>query len=100
MKNNDSKKVDSKKVNSWEVYIIRTSCGKLYTGITNQLERRFSEHSTHQKGAKFFHFSTPEEIVFRESHENRSSASKREAAIKKLSRQQKLELIDIKTDIE
>ena len=78
----------------WEVYMIETASGKLYTGITTNLERRFSEHQKKEKGAKFFHLSTPEKVVFRESHPNRSEASKRESQIKKLSRKAKLELID------
>jgi putative endonuclease len=77
----------------WEVYIIETETGMLYTGITSDMERRLQQHRT-SKGAKFFHFSSPEKIVFRESHPNRSSASKRESAIKKMSRQEKLLLID------
>lgn len=80
--------------NKWEVYIIQTRSGKLYTGITNNLERRLEEHRTRRKGARFFRFSTPEKIVFRESHPNRSQASKREIAIKKMSRKEKLALID------
>lgn len=79
-------------ISQWEVYIIQASSGKLYTGITNDLNRRFSDHNS-QKGARFFHFSKPEKIVFREPHPNRSEASKREIAIKKLSRAQKLNLL-------
>ncbi len=78
---------------TWEVYIIKTTSGKLYTGITTNLDRRFSEHVTHKKGARFFHFSCAEAIVFRQSFLNRSEATKREIAIKKLNRNQKLELI-------
>jgi len=78
----------------WEVYIILTKSGKLYTGITNDLDRRFEAHLKGQKGARFFHFSEPEKIVYRESHPNRSEASKRESAIKKMSRKEKLALID------
>lgn len=77
----------------WEVYIIQTKAGKLYTGITNDLARRLEEHRTGKKGARFFHFSDPKKILFRESHPNRSEASKREASIKKLSRKEKLALI-------
>lgn len=80
--------------NQWEVYMIQTTSGKLYTGITNNLKRRFDEHRKHQKGARFFHISKPEKIVFRESHANRSEASKREMAIKKMSRKEKLALIN------
>jgi putative endonuclease len=76
----------------WTVYIIETEDGKLYTGITNDLERRFEAHKN-QKGARFFHFSGPQKILFKESHPNRSEASKREAMIKRLSRAEKLALI-------
>lgn len=77
---------------SWEVYIIKTESGKLYTGITNNLEKRFSSHQK-KSGAKFFRISSPEKIVFREKFENRSLATKREIEIKKLSRKEKLLLI-------
>ena len=76
----------------WKVYIIQTEKGKLYTGITNNLDRRFKAHQS-QKGARFFHFSAPEKILFCESYPNRSEASKREFQIKKLSRKEKLSLI-------
>jgi putative endonuclease len=77
----------------WEVYIIKTTSGKLYTGITCNVARRFSEHTSHKKGAKFFNIEQPEVIVYREIQKNRSEASKRESQIKKLTRIQKLELI-------
>jgi len=76
----------------WEVYIIQTVSGKLYTGITKDMNRRFDSH-LRKKGASFFHFSDPEKIVYRESHPNRSQATKREMAIKKMSRKDKLVLI-------
>jgi len=79
---------------SWEVYIIQTKSGKLYTGITTDLDRRLSDHQTGNKGAKFFRFSDPEKIVFRQSYQNRSQATKREIEIKKMSRAEKLALID------
>lgn len=77
----------------WEVYIIKAKSGMLYTGITTDLDRRYEEHSTGKKGARFFNFSEPGEIVFRESHPDRSSASQREAAIKKMSRKEKETLL-------
>ncbi len=77
----------------WTVYIIQTESGKLYTGITKDLERRFQEHQQRQKGARFFHISQPKKILFIESHIDRSSASKRESQIKKMSRREKLILI-------
>ena len=78
---------------NWEVYIIQAESGKLYTGITNDLNRRFADHLLNRKGARFFHFSNPEKIVFRESCSNRSEATVKEIKIKKMSRIQKLELI-------
>lgn len=82
------------KEKQWEVYIIQTKCGKLYTGISNDLEKRFQAHSKHQKGARFFYFSDPEKILYRESFPNRSEATKREIFIKKLSRENKIKLIN------
>ena len=76
----------------WIVYIIETKSGKLYTGITTNLERRLKAHKTGKKGARFFNFSSPERVLFSQVHPNRSEASKREAAIKKMNRQTKLDL--------
>ncbi|PCJ31644.1 MAG: endonuclease [Gammaproteobacteria bacterium] len=77
----------------WFVYIIEADNGNLYTGITTDLERRFKEHQSKQGGARFFHTSSAKKMVFNEAHPDRSSASKREAAIKKLSRKNKIQLI-------
>lgn len=77
----------------WEVYIIETESGKLYTGITNRFDHRMKAHQTKNKGARFFYFSKPAQVVFREAHPNRSEASKREFTIKQMSRIEKLELI-------
>ncbi len=82
-----------KKKGNWEVYIIKTDGGKLYTGITTDLERRFGEHKTKRKGARFFNFSNAEIVVYREKHPDRSSASQRENEIKKMNRKQKLMLL-------
>ncbi len=79
---------------SWWVYMVQTQSGKLYTGITTDVERRFAEHQSDPKlGARFFRSDPAKAIVYREPHADRSSASKREAAIKKLPRPAKLQLI-------
>ena len=78
----------------WEVYLIRTRDGRLYCGITTDLDRRFREHQSGKNGARFFRFGRPEAIVFRESHPDRESATRREIAIKKMTRRQKERLID------
>ncbi len=81
---------------SWWVYIIQCDDDSLYTGIAKDVERRFTEHAgkagkSHQ--AKYFYGRKPVTILYRQGHADRSSASKREAEIKKLSRVQKLQLI-------
>jgi len=77
----------------WSVYIIRCDDDSLYTGVTTDVERRFREHREHPRGAKFFNGRKPLEVVYREGGHTRSSACRREAAIKKLSREGKLRLI-------
>jgi putative endonuclease len=73
----------------WYLYIILTKNGKLYTGITTDLDRRFEEHKTGVKGAKFTKANPPKKIVYTEELVDRSTASKREWEIKKLTRKQK-----------
>jgi putative endonuclease len=80
-------------MSQWYVYIIRATDQSLYTGITTDVERRFAEHQSGRAGAKYFRGRRPEQLVLVESGYDRSSASIREAQIKKLSRKQKLELI-------
>ena len=77
----------------WIVYIIRCDDDTLYTGVTTDLERRFREHRDLRCGAKYFNGRKPLEVVYSENNHDRSSACQREAAIKKLSREEKLWLI-------
>ena len=76
----------------WLVYMIRCSDDSLYTGITNDLEKRFQQH-LEGKGAKYFRGRQPLEVVHVEPGHDRSSASKREAEIKKLTPEQKRALV-------
>lgn len=81
-------------VPEWWVYILETQSGKLYTGITTDIDRRFREHcSDRKRGAKFFRSDSAKQIVYKENAPGRSAASRREAAIKKMSRPEKLKLI-------
>ncbi|NVJ61671.1 MAG: GIY-YIG nuclease family protein [Gammaproteobacteria bacterium] len=82
----------NKPLSCWYVYIIRASDNSLYTGITTDIERRFKQHKE-KKGARFFWARDPVEVVFTEEFNSRSDASKREAAIKKLSKVQKEALL-------
>lgn len=82
---------------NWTVYILECADGTLYTGITNDLERRVSEHDAGQ-GAKYTRGRGPFQLVYQESCEDRGLASKRENEIKSLDRQAKLLLIGANTD--
>ncbi|SVB67208.1 uncharacterized protein METZ01_LOCUS220062 [marine metagenome] len=76
----------------WTIYILRCADGTLYTGITNDLERRVSAHETGQ-GAKYTKGRGPFHLVYNETCEGRGKASKRENEIKSLSREEKLRLV-------
>lgn len=81
-------------MSDWWVYMVRCQSGRLYTGITTDTARRFREHCGEGKrGARFFRSDPAEALVYVEPAENRSEASSREAAIKKLQRPEKLRLI-------
>ena len=77
----------------WYVYIIQSSDRSLYTGITNNIERRFHEHKNKRSGAKYFRGRSPDKVVYTEPGHTRSSATKREMEIKKLSKKEKIDLI-------
>ena len=74
------------------VYLLRCADGTLYTGFTNNLARRLTAHNA-GKGAKYTRGRRPVELVYWESFSNKSSALRREYAIKQLPRRQKLTLI-------
>ncbi len=74
------------------VYILLCADGTLYTGITTDIERRFLEHKE-GKGGHYTSARKPVKILYTEEHKNRSSALKREAEIKKLSKEKKLTLM-------
>ena len=76
----------------WHIYIIQCKDNKLYTGITNDLDRRLEEHNTGH-GGRFTRARKPVRLVYSEKAANRSKALKRESEIKKLERTEKLTLI-------
>lgn len=109
--------------NNWFVYMIRCEDDSLYTGITTDMARRWREHSPptgersrtdrqgsgrckvaacdvahlgqgkSNRGAKFFRTRKPLQLAYIESGHDRSSAARREAAIKRLPRAAKLQLL-------
>jgi putative endonuclease len=79
---------------SWYVYILRCSDNTLYTGITIDPARRLKEHNEDDKlGARYTRARRPVDLIYQESCANRSAAARREAAIRKMSRKEKLHLI-------
>ena len=84
---------------NWTVYILRCADDTLYTGITTDLERRVVEHNCdNKKGAKYTRVRRPVTPVHQEKCDNRAHASRREYELKKLSRVQKIRLIECGTD--
>lgn len=81
----------------YHLYILQCADMTLYTGITTNLQRRLEEHNSSSKGAKYTKTRRPVTLVYSEIHKDRSSASKREYEIKKkMSREEKLVLIEAK----
>jgi predicted GIY-YIG superfamily endonuclease len=80
---------------SWFVYILRCADGSLYTGITKDVKRRCQRHN---KGtaSRYTRTRLPTKRVWQETHPSQRSPLKREAAIKAMSRRQKMALIQLK----
>jgi putative endonuclease len=76
----------------WFVYILQCGDGTLYTGVTVSLERRLDAH---QRGvaSKYTRARLPVRLVYQETRRSRAGAQRREAAIKKMARHDKLRLL-------
>lgn len=74
------------------VYMLRCKDGSLYTGWTNALEHRLAMHNS-GRGAKYTRGRGPLELVYSEELPDKEAALRRECAIKKLRREQKLALL-------
>lgn len=79
---------------SWWVYILRCADDTLYTGVTDDVERRLAAHNS-GKGAKYTRGRGPVAVVYREEQPDKSQALRRELALKRLTRPQKLALIAV-----
>jgi putative endonuclease len=79
----------------WYVYILECSDLTLYTGITNNLEKRIDTHNK-KKGAKYTKARTPVKLMYQCEFETKSLAAKEEWRIKQLTRIQKISLINQK----
>ena len=77
---------------SWSVYILRCRDGSLYTGATNDLARRLDRHAT-GKGSRYTRSRLPVRLVYEEHARNRGAALRREGALKRLTRAEKVALV-------
>ena len=77
----------------WKLYMLRCRDGSLYTGITDDVQRRFAAHSA-GKGAKYTRGRGPLELVYQEFCGSHSNALRRELEIKALPKTQKQELCE------
>ncbi len=78
----------------WCVYIVLCRDGTLYTGITNDIERRIAEHNSAIGGAKYTKPRQPVKLVYMENAESRSTAAKREYRIKRMPLAEKRKLLE------
>lgn len=79
-------------MNGWHCYLMLCADNTFYTGITNDLEKRLAAHNN-GTASKYTRSRLPVSLAYSEPHCDRSSASKREAKIKKWSRAKKLALV-------
>lgn len=86
-------KVTAKIPAPWWVYMLRTAEGHLYTGISTDPRRRLAQHAGGKRGARSLRGRGPLQLVWAEAAADRSAASRREAALKKLDKAAKERLV-------
>ena len=85
--------IRARKLNtSWFVYVLKCKDETFYTGITNDMRKRLDTHNK-GVGAKYTASRRPVTLIYLEFASDRSSASKREAEIKKMKRKEKIQII-------
>ena len=82
----------------WFVYMLRCKDNSIYTGITNNLNKRIEAHLS-GNGSKYLRGKSPLKLVYKENFLGRSAASKREIEIKKLKKKEKEFLINLKINL-
>ncbi len=78
---------------AYYVYILECRDGSLYTGIATDVARRVKEHNESPRAAKYTRSRRPVKLRYKARFMSRSNAQKREAAIKRLTRAEKLDLV-------
>lgn len=86
------RKADEPLGDTWYVYLLRCADGSLYTGITKDVNRRCRQHND-GTASRYTRSRRPTKLAYQEEHVSTSAALKREAAIKAMSRREKLALI-------
>lgn len=76
----------------WKLYILRCDDDTLYTGVTTDVERRFAEHQA-GKASRYTRGRLPVTLVYQEQAATRSAALRREAAVKRMTRREKIRLV-------
>ncbi|MFA7346144.1 MAG: GIY-YIG nuclease family protein [Desulfurivibrionaceae bacterium] len=79
---------------AWFVYLVRCRDATLYCGIAKNLEKRLAEHNSTDKGAKYTRGRRPVQLVYAEEVSSRAQATQREGQIKRLTRTEKMTLIE------
>lgn len=77
-------------------YILKCSDGTLYAGSTNDLEKRLHQHNTSKQGAHYTKIRRPVELAYSEKLSTFAESRKREAEFKRLSRAEKMRIIEQK----
>lgn len=78
---------------AWFVYLVRCRDATLYCGIAKDLAKRLAEHNSADKGAKYTRGRRPVQLIYAEEVASRAQATQREGRIKRLTRAQKMMLI-------
>jgi putative endonuclease len=81
---------------SHHAYILKCADDTLYTGCTNNLEKRIKQHNTAKSGAHYTKIRRPVKLIYSEAFDTLKEARAREAEIKRLSRKKKLLLVQVK----
>jgi putative endonuclease len=77
----------------WHVYILKCADGTFYTGLTVDLKRRVGEHNNSRLGAKYTRSRRPVKLIYSQKVKTRSRAARLEYQIKKMTRPEKIKLI-------
>ncbi|MCQ1059143.1 GIY-YIG nuclease family protein [Photobacterium sp. DNB23_23_1] len=84
---------ESNKVGKWSVYLIRTAANQLYCGVTTDVERRFNEHQSSKRGAKFLKGKGPLQLSWSECVGDKRLAMQLEYRIKRLPKRTKEQIV-------